>query len=59
MHLSDGKQQLELILEAMEQGVMVLDRDARITLTNSSSCEVLGTDRDLVRQNATRSVSPT
>ncbi len=45
--LSDGKQQLELILEAMEQGVMVLDRDARITLTNSSLRRVLGTDRDL------------
>jgi two-component system, OmpR family, phosphate regulon sensor histidine kinase PhoR len=46
--LSDGKQQLELILEAMGQGVMVLDRDGRITLTNSSLLEVLGTDRDLV-----------
>src|SRR5215468_6754566 len=48
--LSDGKQQLELILEAMEQGVMVLDRDARITLTNSSLSRVLGTDRDLTRR---------
>jgi two-component system, OmpR family, phosphate regulon sensor histidine kinase PhoR len=48
--LSDGKQQLELILEAMEQGVMVLDRDARITLTNSSLRRVLGTDRDLSRR---------
>jgi two-component system phosphate regulon sensor histidine kinase PhoR len=48
--LSDGKQQLELILEAMEQGVMVLDRDARITLTNSSLRRVLGTDRDLLRR---------
>src|SRR5262245_5481883 len=34
--LSDGKQQLELILEAMGQGVMVLDGDGRITLTNTS-----------------------
>ncbi|HEY2384961.1 MAG TPA: ATP-binding protein [Terriglobia bacterium] len=48
--LSDGKQQLELILEAMEQGVMVLDREARITLTNSSLRRVLGTDRDLSRR---------
>src|SRR5262252_4702286 len=48
--LSDGKQQLELILEAMEQGVMVLDHDARITLTNSSLRRLLGTDRDLSRK---------
>jgi two-component system phosphate regulon sensor histidine kinase PhoR len=48
--LSDGKQQLELILEAMEQGVMVLDREARITLTNSSLRRLLGTDRDLSRR---------
>lgn len=48
--LSDGKQQLELILEAMEQGVMVLDREARITLTNSSLRRVLGTERDLSRR---------
>src|SRR6266446_8675089 len=46
--LSDGKQQLELILEAMGQGVMVLDRDGRITLANSSLLKVIGTDRDLV-----------
>src|SRR5438132_3997898 len=46
--LSDGKQQLELILEAMGQGVMVLDRNARITLTNSAVLRVLGTDRDLI-----------
>src|SRR5215467_15613729 len=48
--LSDGKQQLELILEAMEQGVMVLDHDARITLTNSSLRRVLGNDRDPSRR---------
>src|SRR5215468_1490619 len=48
--LSDGKQQLELILEAMKQGVMVLDRDARITLTNSSLRRVLETARDLSRK---------
>jgi two-component system phosphate regulon sensor histidine kinase PhoR len=46
--LSDGKQQLELILEAMGQGVMVLDRDGRITFTNTSLLKVLGTERDLV-----------
>jgi two-component system, OmpR family, phosphate regulon sensor histidine kinase PhoR len=46
--MSDGKQQLERILEAMGQGVMVLDRDGRITLTNSSLLKVAGTDRDLV-----------
>src|SRR5215813_11812650 len=46
--LSDGKQQLELILEAMGQGVMVLDGDGRITLTNTSLLRGLGTARDLV-----------
>ena len=48
--LSDGKQQLELILEAMEQGVMVLDREARISLTNTSLRHLLGTERDLSRR---------
>src|SRR5690242_1026325 len=48
--LSDGKQQLELILDAMGQGVMVLDRDSRITLTNGSLLRVLGTERDLLRK---------
>jgi two-component system phosphate regulon sensor histidine kinase PhoR len=46
--LSDGKQQLELILEAMGQGVMVLDHDGRITFTNTSLLKVLATGRDLV-----------
>src|SRR5438552_7679783 len=46
--LSDRKQQLELIQEAMGQGVMVLDRDRRITLANRSLLKVVGTDRDLV-----------
>ena len=50
--LSDGKQQLELILEAMEQGVMVLDRDARITLTNSSSAPRPGNGSRSLRQKA-------
>src|SRR5215471_9995317 len=45
--LSDGKQQLELILEAMGQGVMVLGNSGQITLTNTSLRKVLGTDRDL------------
>src|SRR5437016_6912927 len=45
--LSNEKQQLELILEAMGQGVMVFDHDGRITLVNSSLLKVLGTDRDL------------
>ncbi|PYS29046.1 MAG: hypothetical protein DMG11_10450, partial [Acidobacteria bacterium] len=39
--LSDGKQRLELILEAMGQGVMVLDRSGRVSLTNSSILDVL------------------
>jgi two-component system phosphate regulon sensor histidine kinase PhoR len=46
MALSEGKQRLELILAAMEQGVMVFDSDVRITLTNSAIRNVLGTDRD-------------
>jgi len=45
--LSDGKQRLELILEAMGQGVMVLDRSGRVSLTNSSILDVLGIDREL------------
>ena len=46
--LTDGKQQLELILEAMGQGVMVLDHDGRITFSNTALLKVLGTDRDLM-----------
>src|SRR5262245_41407295 len=42
--LSDGKQRLEHILEAMQQGVMVLDRSARVTLTNTSMRRILDTD---------------
>src|SRR5262249_43513640 len=45
--LSDGKQRLEHILEAMGQGVMVLDRSGRVTLTNSSLRKIIDTDRDL------------
>lgn len=43
--LSQGKQRLESILEAMGQGVMVLDQTGRITLTNTSIGALLGTDR--------------
>src|SRR3989475_980195 len=45
--LSDGKQRLELILEAMGQGVMVLDRSGRVSMTNGSILDVLGIDREL------------
>jgi two-component system phosphate regulon sensor histidine kinase PhoR len=45
--LSEGKQRLELILEAMGQGVMVLDKTGRISLTNTSIGAVLGTGRDI------------
>src|SRR5262249_47137898 len=44
---SDGKQRLELILEAMGQGVMVLDRSGRISLTNTSLRSTVETDRGL------------
>jgi len=43
--LFQGKQRLESILEAMGQGVMVLDQTGRITLTNTSIGALLGTDR--------------
>jgi two-component system phosphate regulon sensor histidine kinase PhoR len=45
--LSDGKQRLEHILEAMGQGVMVFDRSGRLTLTNTSILKILETGRDL------------
>ena len=45
--LSQGKQRLESILEAMGQGVMVLDRSGRIILTNTSIGALLDTDRSL------------
>jgi two-component system phosphate regulon sensor histidine kinase PhoR len=45
--LSDGKQRLEHILEAMGQGVMVLDRTGRVTLTNTAIRKVIDTGRDL------------
>ena len=46
--LSDGKQRLEHILEAMTQGVMVFDRTGRVTLTNTSIRNVVNTGRDLI-----------
>jgi len=46
--LTNGKQRLEQILEAMGQGVLVLDRSGRVTLTNSSIRKILETERDLV-----------
>jgi two-component system, OmpR family, phosphate regulon sensor histidine kinase PhoR len=45
--LADRRQRLELIFEAMKQGVMVLDRAGRVTLVNTAILEVLGTERDL------------
>jgi two-component system phosphate regulon sensor histidine kinase PhoR len=45
--LSDGKQRLEHILEAMGQGVMVLDRSGRVTLTNTTIRRILENDRDV------------
>lgn len=46
--LSDGKQRLERIVGAMTEGVMVLDSDGRITLTNRALNTLLGNDRDLI-----------
>src|SRR5262252_4810393 len=45
--LADGKQRLEYILEAMGEGVMVLDKSGRVTLTNTSLRRILETTRDL------------
>src|SRR5262245_11402812 len=47
LELSDGKQRLEHILEAMGQGVLVLDRSCRVTSDNTSIRKVLDTERDL------------
>src|SRR5436190_14104337 len=41
--LSDGKQRLEHILEAMAHGVMVIDRSGRVSLTNSSMRKIAET----------------
>jgi two-component system phosphate regulon sensor histidine kinase PhoR len=47
VELSEGKRRLESILQAMRDGVMVLDQDARVILTNSSVADMLGPPRDL------------
>jgi two-component system, OmpR family, phosphate regulon sensor histidine kinase PhoR len=46
--LTDGKQRLEKIVAAMTEGVLVLDREGRITLTNASIQSILATERNLV-----------
>lgn len=45
--LTEGKQRLEMIVGAMTEGVMVLDGDGRVTLTNESIRNLLETDREL------------
>src|SRR5262245_25422455 len=45
--LTDGKQRLEMIVGAMSEGVMVLDKSGRITLTNHALRDSLETGRDL------------
>jgi two-component system, OmpR family, phosphate regulon sensor histidine kinase PhoR len=45
--LSAGKQRLELVMGAMTQGVMVLDRSGRISFVNRSIRNLLGNGRDL------------
>jgi len=46
--LSDGKQRLELIVGAMSEGVVVLDANGQISLTNRAVRNVLENDRDLI-----------
>ena len=45
--LSDGKQRLELIVGAMSEGVMVLDRDGRVSLANQAVHNLIENDYDL------------
>jgi two-component system, OmpR family, phosphate regulon sensor histidine kinase PhoR len=45
--LTEGKQRLEMIVAAMSEGVMVLDKSGRTTLTNRALRDSLETDRDL------------
>jgi len=52
--LSEGKQRLELILGAMGEGIMVLDRTGRIGLTNRSMLEILRSEEDLVGRSPQR-----
>jgi two-component system phosphate regulon sensor histidine kinase PhoR len=44
--LSEGKQRIELIVGAMSEGVIVLDSDGQITLTNRAVRSVMENDRD-------------
>jgi two-component system phosphate regulon sensor histidine kinase PhoR len=46
--LSEGKQRLELIVGAMSEGIMVLDRSGRVTLTNRAARQALEMDREPV-----------
>ena len=48
LELSEGKQRLESILQAMGDGVMVLDQNATIVLANTSVAQMLGTTRNLI-----------
>src|SRR5438477_10740530 len=48
LELSEGKQRLESILQAMGDGVMVLDQNATIVLANTSVAQMLGTTRSLI-----------
>ena len=52
--LSEGKQRLELILGAMGEGIMVLDRTGRIGLTNRSMLEILRSEDDLIGRSPQR-----
>jgi two-component system, OmpR family, phosphate regulon sensor histidine kinase PhoR len=52
--LSEGKQRLELILGAMGEGIMVLDRTGRIGLTNRSMLEILRSEEDLIGRSPQR-----
>jgi two-component system, OmpR family, phosphate regulon sensor histidine kinase PhoR len=52
--LSEGKQRLELILGAMGEGIMVLDRTGRIGLTNRSMLEILRSEGGLVGRSPQR-----
>jgi two-component system phosphate regulon sensor histidine kinase PhoR len=47
IELLEGKQRLESILQAMRDGVMVLDQNARVILTNDSAVQMLGPTRNL------------
>ena len=45
--LQEGKRKVESVVAAMSEGVIVLDRAGRITLTNESFRRLSGIDRDL------------